>query len=134
MRACALRLRPMQVLEPAQAAAYRDVTLAQYLERNRYSDAFSRHYLLPMCAAVWSVPNAQVLEFPVQMLVRFWVNHHLLDLTQRPKWRVVKGRSVNYVNAVLAGEQGQATKAEGGKGWWCATDARTTRTLLLPCF
>jgi predicted NAD/FAD-binding protein len=46
----------------------------------------------------------QVLEFPVQMLVRFWVNHHLLDLIQRPCWRVVKGRSRNYVNKVLEGE------------------------------
>lgn len=61
-----------QVLEPSAAAAFRDVTLAAYLETNGYSDAFRRHYLLPMCAAVWSVPNAQVLEFPVQMLVRFW--------------------------------------------------------------
>lgn len=46
----------------------------------------------------------QVLAFPVQMLVRFWVNHHLLDLVQRPCWRVVKGRSKSYVDKVLAGE------------------------------
>lgn len=39
------------------------------------------------------------------MLVRFWVNHHLLDLVQRPCWRVVKGRSKSYVDKVLAGEQ-----------------------------
>lgn len=38
----------------------REVTLAQYLERNGYSEAFRKHYLLPMCAAVWSVPNSQV--------------------------------------------------------------------------
>jgi predicted NAD/FAD-binding protein len=37
------------------------------------------------------------------MLVRFWVNHHLLDLFQRPCWRVVKGRSKSYVDKVLAG-------------------------------
>lgn len=54
-----------------------------------------------MCAAVWSVPAAQVLEFPVQMLVRFWVNHHLLDIVQRPMWRVVKGRSAQYVRKAL---------------------------------
>jgi predicted NAD/FAD-binding protein len=46
----------------------------------------------------------QVLAFPVQMLVRFWVNHHLLDLVQRPCWRVVKGRSKTYVDKVLSGE------------------------------
>ncbi|GBF87498.1 cyclopropane fatty acid synthase [Raphidocelis subcapitata] len=91
-----------KVLEPSSAASYRDVALGAYLDSNGYSQAFRRHYLLPMCAAVWSVPNAQVLEFPIQMLVRFWVNHHLLDLTQRPKWRVVKGRSQAYVRAVTA--------------------------------
>lgn len=62
-----------EVLPPAASAArWRGATLAQYLEARGYGDAFRRHYLLPMCAAVWSVPNAQVLEFPVQMLVRFW--------------------------------------------------------------
>ena len=45
----------------------------------------------------------QVMEFPVVMLVRFWVNHHLLDLVQRPLWRVVKGRSRAYVQKILAG-------------------------------
>ena len=38
------------------------------------------------------------------MLVRFWVNHHLLDLTGRPVWRVVAGRSRQYVVKVLQGE------------------------------
>ena len=41
-----------------------------------------------------------MLGFPVGMLVRFWLNHHLLDLTQRPCWRVVKGRSRSYVDKV----------------------------------
>jgi cyclopropane-fatty-acyl-phospholipid synthase len=35
-----------------------------------------------------------------QVLVRFWVNHHLLDILVRPKWRVVKNRSRSYVKAV----------------------------------
>lgn len=38
------------------------------------------------------------------MLVRFWVNHHLLDLTQRPVWRVVKDRSRSYVRKILEGD------------------------------
>jgi predicted NAD/FAD-binding protein len=47
--------------------------------------------------------NKQVMEFPVVMLVRFWANHHLLDLVQRPLWRVVKGRSRTYVDKIVAG-------------------------------
>ncbi|BDA46075.1 probable cyclopropane-fatty-acyl-phospholipid synthase at C-terminar half [Coccomyxa sp. Obi] len=81
---------------------YAEHSLGQYIREKGYSRAFISHYLLPMCAAVWSVPNAQVMEFPVVMLVRFWANHHLLDLFQRPLWRVVKGRSRSYVNKIVA--------------------------------
>ncbi|GFR51020.1 hypothetical protein Agub_g13347 [Astrephomene gubernaculifera] len=89
-----------KVLEPAVSHIYSDMTLAEYLAKHGYSAAFTDNYVVPMCAAVWSVPTAQVLEFPVRMLVRFWVNHHLLDLFQRPLWRVVKGRSEAYVKRV----------------------------------
>lgn len=54
-----------------------------------------------MCAAVWSVPYRQALAFPVQMLIRFWVNHHLLDILQRPLWRVLRDRGEAYVKEVL---------------------------------
>lgn len=43
------------------------------------------------------------MRAPIVTLVRFWANHHLLDLVQRPVWRVVKGRSRSYVNAICAG-------------------------------
>jgi hypothetical protein len=47
----------------------------------------------------------QMMEAPIMTLVRFWENHHLLDLVQRPVWRVVKDRSRSYVNAICAGER-----------------------------
>lgn len=49
-----------KVLDPEQAHVFRDMTLAQYLDKFGYSDAFRFNYVLPMCAAVWSVPNATV--------------------------------------------------------------------------
>ena len=50
----------------------------------------------------------QVLAFPATLLIRFWQNHHLLDVMQRPVWRVVSGRSQAYVQRILAGaESGQ---------------------------
>ncbi|KAK9804082.1 hypothetical protein WJX73_004574 [Symbiochloris irregularis] len=83
-------------------AKYRHMSVGTYLRAHKYSTGFIQDYFLPMCAAVWSVPNSQVMGFPVEMLVRFWVNHHLLDLVQRPVWRVVAGRSRSYVDAILA--------------------------------
>lgn len=49
-----------QVLKPELAAEYQRMTLGVYLEKGGYSKAFISNYLLPMCAAVWSVPNNQV--------------------------------------------------------------------------
>lgn len=49
---------------------------------------------------------AQMMEAPITTLIRFWANHHLLDLVQRPVWRLVKDRSRSYVNAICAGQLG----------------------------
>lgn len=90
-----------KVLTPEMGPSVSGMSLGDYLLKFRYSQSFIDNYILPMCAAVWSVPASQVLDFPVVMLVRFWVNHHLLDITERPVWRVVKGRSQEYVKKVL---------------------------------
>ncbi|GMH42872.1 hypothetical protein BSKO_10791 [Bryopsis sp. KO-2023] len=90
-----------KILEQKNVEKYRHVTLGDYISEEGYSELFRKCYLLPMCAAVWSVPFETVLNFPVSVLVRFWVNHHLLDILQRPRWRVVKGTSQKYVDKVL---------------------------------
>ncbi|EKX37689.1 hypothetical protein GUITHDRAFT_165417 [Guillardia theta CCMP2712] len=80
---------------------YADMTLGEYLKKEGYSEGFTYWYLLPMCAAVWSVSNKQCMEFSIRVMIRFWVNHHLLELIERPKWRVVKDRSRSYVRKVV---------------------------------
>ena len=66
---------PVQALRPEQAGEYADMCMGEYLRRNRYSSAFIQNYLLPMCAAVWSVPNEKVgptcgsLPWPLQHCV-----------------------------------------------------------------
>ena len=52
----------MQVLRPENEARYAGMSMGDYLEENKYSRAFRAHYLLPMCAAVWSVPNSQARD------------------------------------------------------------------------
>eukprot|EP01025_Chloroclados_australasicus_P005212 TRINITY_DN11504_c0_g2_i5.p1 TRINITY_DN11504_c0_g2~~TRINITY_DN11504_c0_g2_i5.p1 ORF type:complete len:1114 (+),score=82.38 TRINITY_DN11504_c0_g2_i5:37-3378(+) len=91
-----------KVLESSQISQYEQQTLGDYLESNGYSEAFKRHYVLPMCAAVWSAPESTMMKFPLVPMIRFWVNHHLLDIFQRPVWRVVKDRSCTYVKKILA--------------------------------
>ena len=71
-------------------------SLGDYLEANRYSSEFIRHYIIPMGAAIWSAGHAGMWEFPVKYLVQFFKNHGMLSVDERPAWRVIKGGSQTY--------------------------------------
>jgi uncharacterized protein len=77
-------------------------SLADYLAEHRYSRGFAEDHLLPMASALWSSPTAQVGAFPARYLVRFMANHRMLQVEGRPQWRVVRGGSARYVEAMAA--------------------------------
>jgi len=79
------------------------VTLGTYLELGRYSQRFIDHYIVPMGAAIWSMPLADMLEFPVDFFIRFFKNHGLLSVSDRPQWYVVEGGSSAYVSPLTKG-------------------------------
>lgn len=79
--------------------------LGCYLSENRYGHEFVDHYLFPMAAAIWSAEPVSVLDMPAKFLVRFFANHGLLQISDRPVWRVVKGGSRQYVNKLVAGHR-----------------------------
>ena len=74
-----------------------DITLGAFLRQGNYSAGFLDDHLLPMGAAIWSTPVAEMLEFPLLSFARFLNNHGLLQLTDRPRWRTVTGGSREYV-------------------------------------
>ncbi len=76
-------------------------SLASYLERNHYSATFRDHYLLPMAAAIWSCPMETMSDFPIGSFIRFFHNHGLLMVTNRPQWYTVTGGSREYVRRML---------------------------------
>lgn len=76
-------------------------TLQQYLEQNDYSEEFTRNYIIPMGAAIWSTSEADMLHFPFAFFVRFFHNHGMLSVNARPQWRVISGGSRSYVEALL---------------------------------
>jgi len=80
-------------------------TLGAYLARNNYSKEFIDQYLVPMAAAIWSAEPIAILDMPVKFLVRFFANHGLLQTTDRPTWRVIKGGSREYVSKLVAGHR-----------------------------
>jgi predicted NAD/FAD-binding protein len=77
-------------------------TLGDYLEEHRYSSAFIKHYLVPMGAAIWSTDPGRMLDFPAKFFVRFFHNHGMLSVNDRPQWRVVQGGSREYVRQLTA--------------------------------
>lgn len=77
------------------------LTLGQYLSIHNYSEIFIHDHLIPMACALWSGPSLSVMDFPAQYFIRFMYNHHMLSLTNRPQWRVVKGGSKTYVDALV---------------------------------
>ena len=77
-------------------------SLGQFLDERRYSTEFRYWYLLPMAACIWSCPAWQMLVFPAATFIRFCHNHGLLQVSDRPQWRTVRGGSRVYVDKLLA--------------------------------
>jgi len=82
-----------------------EIALGDYLAQGRYSDAFIKHYIIPMGAAVWSTDAQRMLAFPARFFVRFFHHHGFLTVNKRPKWRTIKGGSSAYLEKLTAGYQ-----------------------------
>jgi len=78
------------------------LALDEFLARGRYGREFRDRYLLPMAAAIWSCPVQTMAQFPAVSLARFYANHGLLDLRNRPQWHTVCGGSCEYARRLLA--------------------------------
>jgi len=81
----------------------KDISLGEYLKRENYSTAFIQDHILPMAAAIWSTGADDVRNFPAASFIRFFVNHGLLLIKNRPQWHTVKGGSKRYVEKLTAG-------------------------------
>lgn len=83
-----------------------DVTVADYVFRNGFSDTFIRHYLMPLGAALWSCDIETFSTFPMRFVIEFLHNHRMLQVEGRPVWRTVSGGSRVYVDKLLADYRG----------------------------
>lgn len=76
-------------------------SIADFLDRHRFSQPFRDWYFLPMIGAIWSCSVDQMLEFPIQTMARFCHNHGLLKIQDRPQWLTVRGGSREYVKRLV---------------------------------
>lgn len=79
------------------------LTVGDYLAQTSYSSLFRDNYLLPMISAIWSMGLESCHEFPLSFFVRFFENHGLLDIANRPQWYTIQGGSSSYIEPFTRG-------------------------------
>lgn len=84
-----------------------DATLEQMLDSMGLGQGFRERFLLPMGAAIWNCPAKQMLEFPAQTFVQFFINHGLMSFTNQHQWYTVSGGSQRYIDKILAPLKGK---------------------------
>jgi predicted NAD/FAD-binding protein len=82
-------------------AAADGASLGDWLQERRYSRAFVERLIVPQASAVWSADPLEMWRFPARFLARFFHNHGMLGLRDRPRWRTVTGGSQRYVDALI---------------------------------
>jgi predicted NAD/FAD-binding protein len=80
-------------------------SLGEFLAARRYSRELVTSYVVPMTAAIWSAAPGSVLDMPARFLLRFFANHGMLSISDRPTWRTILGGSARYVEALVAGHR-----------------------------
>lgn len=88
--------------EYQNAAEELQLTLRELLQLEGFSDAFVADHLGPMGAAIWSSDGDSILDYPAASFLKFFRNHGLTQLKDRPQWRTVKGGSREYVRRLTA--------------------------------
>ena len=81
------------------------VSLKDYLANENYSREFIDHFIIPMGAAIWSAKPEVMGQMPAGFFIRFFQNHGMLSVNNRPVWRVIKGGSGRYVEKLVAGHR-----------------------------
>lgn len=91
-----------QATELLQEAQIKGWTLEALLRAHGFGQAFQDWYLVPMAAAIWSSPASEIMKFPASTFIGFCLNHHLLQVNNRPQWKTVLNGARTYVEAMAA--------------------------------
>ena len=86
------------------------LTLGEYLAKEKLSKEFTDYHIIPMVAAIWSMPPLEASQMPLSFFLKFFQNHGLFKLKNRPQWYTVSNRSRTYVNNILTKISGEYYK------------------------
>ena len=85
-------------------------TLGDFLIEKKLSKSFIDYHLIPMVSAIWSMPPYEAGKMPLKFFLKFFQNHGLFKLKDRPQWFTVSNRSRTYVNKILSKISGEYYK------------------------
>ena len=89
---------------------HEEITLGEYLNKENLSKEFINYHLIPMVSAIWSMPPIAANQMPLKFFLKFFQNHGLFKLRNRPQWYTVLNRSRTYVNNILSKISGEHYK------------------------
>ena len=87
-----------------------NINLGEYLEQLNVSDYFIKFHIIPMVSAIWSMPPYEAKQMPLGFFLKFFQNHGLFKLKNRPQWFTVSNRSRTYVDKILSNISGEYYK------------------------
>jgi len=73
-----------------------EITFGEFLKRGGYSNSLKNNYALPMASAIWSAKSKVIENANFRFFAQFFDNHGMLNVNDRPQWRVIKGGSKQY--------------------------------------
>ena len=88
----------------------KEQTLGDFLNKKKLSKYFVEYHLIPMVAAIWSMPFEKAKEMPIKFFLNFFTNHGLFKLKDRPQWYTVTNRSRTYVKKITEKISGEVFK------------------------
>ena len=80
---------------------FNELTIDKFLKRYNFSSEFIKYYLYPMCSSIWSNPINKIKHYKTHFLIKFFINHGLVNIFFRPQWKVIKNGSNQYVKRII---------------------------------
>ena len=72
-----------------------------FLKKFNFSKEFKKYYFYPMCSSIWSNPIDKIKNYKTYFLIKFFINHGLVNLLFRPQWKVIKLGSYKYIKKII---------------------------------
>jgi predicted NAD/FAD-binding protein len=104
-----------------------DQTLDQFLRSSGFDGPVADDYVLPLAAAIWSASRDDIRAFPAESLLRFFDNHGLLRIRERPQWKTIVGGSRTYVRKLVDGFKGEVQTKHQVRAVRRGSDGATVR-------